>query len=138
MIFQVILYVCVFIRELQAMFKVKDIPTVVVVRPDGSVLTPNAVRDICRHGCDCFPNWQESSELVERTFMLNEQFENLNMRTAADPVKRLKYKTEDDKRKKRWWKIWVKGKDGYEVEEEKDEACDRTRTEGDKGPWRRR
>lgn len=132
------LHVCLFIRELQAMFKVKDIPTVVVIRPDGSVLTPNAVRDICRYGCDCFRDWQESSELVERTLMLNEQFENLNMRTAADPVKRLKYKTEDDKRKKRWWKVWVKTKDGYEVEEEKEETCDRNRKEGDKGPWRRR
>ncbi|KAL7405239.1 hypothetical protein ABVT39_025698 [Epinephelus coioides] len=125
-------------KELQAMFKVRDVPTVVVLRPDGSVLSPNAVQDICRYGCDCFRDWQESAEVIERTFMLNEQFENLNMRTATDPVKRLKYKTEDDKRKKRWWNLWGKGKDAYEVEEEKDGAFDRKRKEGDKGPWRKR
>uniref|UniRef100_A0A3Q3ILS1 Thioredoxin-like fold domain-containing protein n=1 Tax=Monopterus albus TaxID=43700 RepID=A0A3Q3ILS1_MONAL len=73
--------------ELQTIFKVKDIPTVVVLRPDY-----------------CFHNWQESAELIERSFMLNEEFENINLRSATDPVRRLKYKTEDDKRKKRWWK----------------------------------
>ncbi|CAK6968380.1 nucleoredoxin-like protein 1 [Scomber scombrus] len=125
-------------KELQAMFKVKDVPTVVVLRPNGSVLSPNAVQDICRLGLDCFSNWQESAELVERTFMPNEEFDNLNMRTATDPVKRLKYKTEDDKRKKRWWKLWVKGKDEYEVEEEKEEAWDTKSKERDKGTWRKR
>ncbi|XP_059193465.1 nucleoredoxin-like protein 1 [Centropristis striata] len=125
-------------KELQDMFKVKDVPTVVVLRPDGSVLSLNAVQDICRHGIDSFQNWQEAAELVERTFMLNEDFENLNMRTASDPMKRLKYKTEDDKRKKRWWKLWVKGKDGTEEEEEKDGTWDRKIKEADKGTWWRR
>ncbi|KAM9818437.1 nucleoredoxin-like protein 1 isoform 1-T2 [Syngnathus typhle] len=92
-------------RELQAKFKVKDVPTVVVLRPDGSVLSPNAVQDIYRFGSECFRSWQESSELVERSFMLNEEFDNLNMRSATDPVRRLKYKTDDDKRKKRWWRL---------------------------------
>lgn len=92
------------LRELQAMFAVKELPTVVVLRPDGSVLTPNAVQDICSYGCECFRDWQESAELIERTFMLNEEFDNLNLRSVSDPVRRLKYKTEDDKRKKRWWK----------------------------------
>ncbi|XP_077575930.1 nucleoredoxin-like protein 1 isoform X2 [Stigmatopora nigra] len=90
-------------KELQAMFKVKDVPTVVVLRPDGSVLSLNAVQDIYRLGVECFRNWEESSELIERTFMLNEEFDNLNIRSATEPVRRLKYKTEDDKRKKRWW-----------------------------------
>ncbi|XP_077460691.1 nucleoredoxin-like protein 1 [Stigmatopora argus] len=90
-------------KELQAMFKVKDVPTVVVLRPDGSVLSLNAVQDIYRLGAECFRNWEESSELIERTFMLNEEFDNLNIRSATEPVRRLKYKTEDDKRKKRWW-----------------------------------
>ncbi|XP_034443946.1 nucleoredoxin-like protein 1 [Hippoglossus hippoglossus] len=125
-------------KELQAMFKVKDVPTAVVLRPDGSVLSPNAVQDIYRFGSDCFSNWQESAELVERSFMLNEEFDNLNLRSATEPVRRLKYKTEDDKRKKKWWKLWGKGKDGYKEEEEKDEAWGEERKEGNKGPWRRR
>lgn len=120
------------------MFKVKDVPTVLVLRPDGSVLSPNAVQDICRFGSECFQNWQESAELVERSFMLNEEFDNLNLRSATDPVRRLKYKTEDDKRRKRWWKLWGKGKAESEEEEEKDGALDKKRKEGDKGTWRRR
>lgn len=120
------------------MFKVKDIPTVVVLRPDGSILSPNAVQDICRSGSDCFRDWQESAELIERSFMLNEEFENLNLHSATDPVRRLKYKKEDDKRKRRWWKLWGKGKDGDEGEEERDGAWDTKRKEGDKGIWRRR
>ncbi|XP_069023636.1 nucleoredoxin-like protein 1 [Embiotoca jacksoni] len=92
-------------KELQTMFKVKDVPTVVVLRPDGSVLSPNAVEDIGRFGPDCFLNWQESAELIERSFMLNEEFNDLDLRSATDPLRRLKYKTEDDKRKKSWWKL---------------------------------
>uniref|UniRef100_A0A147A4U7 Nucleoredoxin 1-like protein n=1 Tax=Fundulus heteroclitus TaxID=8078 RepID=A0A147A4U7_FUNHE len=124
-------------KELQAMFKVKDIPAVVVLRPDGSVLSPNAVQDISHLGTDCFRNWQESAELVERTFMLNEEFDDPNLRSATDPVRRLKYKTEDDKRKKRWWKLWVKGKDGNDAEEE-DETRDVKRKNADNGIWPRR
>ncbi|XP_045904414.1 nucleoredoxin-like protein 1 [Micropterus dolomieu] len=125
-------------KELQAMFKVRDIPTIVVLRPDGSVLSPNAVPDICHFGSDCFRNWQESAELIERSFMLNEEFENLNLRSASDPLRRLKYKTEDDKKKTRWWKSLGKGKDGNEEEEEKDGMWDTKKKEGDKGTWRRR
>ncbi|XP_034401988.1 nucleoredoxin-like protein 1 [Cyclopterus lumpus] len=128
-------------KELQAKFKVKDVPTVVVLRPDGSVLAPDAVQDICRFGCDCFRDWQESAELIERSFMLNEEFDNLNMRTATDPVRRLKYKTVDDKRKKQWWKLWGKGKNRSEDEEEedvKDATWDSKRKEGDTGTCRRR
>ena len=102
-------------RELQAKFDVIHVPTVVVLRPDGSVLSANAVDDICRLGAtDCFRNWQEGAELVERSFMLNEEYEDLNLRSATDPVRRLKYKTEDDKRRKKWWNFWGKGK--YEEE----------------------
>ncbi|XP_036952952.1 nucleoredoxin-like protein 1 [Acanthopagrus latus] len=124
-------------KELQAMFKVKDVPTVVVLRPDGSVISPNAVQDICRFGADRFRDWQEAAELVERSFMLNEEFDNLNLRSATDPVRRLKYKTEDDKRKTRWWKPWGKGKDKDEEERGKDGSWDTKRKEGDKGTWRR-
>ncbi|XP_034544200.1 nucleoredoxin-like protein 1 [Notolabrus celidotus] len=126
-------------KELRAMFKVSDVPTVIVLRPDGSLLSPNAVQDICRQGSDCFQDWQESAELIERTFMFNEEYDNLNPRSATDPVRRLKYKTEDDKRKKRWWKFWGKnGKDGYDEEEEKDGDWDSKRKDGEHGLWRRR
>ncbi|XP_040041951.2 nucleoredoxin-like protein 1 [Gasterosteus aculeatus] len=126
-------------KELQVKFKVKEVPTVVVLRPDGSVLSPNAVQDICHLGCDCFRDWQESAELIERSFMLNEEFDNLNMRSATDPVRRLKYRTEDDKRRRRWWKLWGQDKDKSEEEEQlKDATLDRKRKEGDKGTWRRR
>lgn len=120
------------------MFKVSDVPTVVVLRPDSSVLSLNAVQDICRFGSDCFRDWQESAELVERSFMLNEEFDNLNLRSATDPVRRLKYKTEDDKRKKKWWQLWGKGKDGGEEQEESDGTWDAKGKDGDKGTWWRR
>ncbi|CAL8330754.1 unnamed protein product [Lota lota] len=107
--------------ELQAKFDVIHVPTVVVLRPDGSVLSANAVDDIRRLGADCFRNWQESAELVERSFMLNEEYDDLNLRSATDPVRRLKYKTEDDKRRKKWWNFWGKGK--YEAEEEQEEIA---------------
>ncbi|XP_028999966.1 nucleoredoxin-like protein 1 [Betta splendens] len=124
-------------KELQTMFKVKDVPTVLVLRPDGSVLSPNAVQDICLYGSDCFQNWQESAELVERSFMLNEEFDKLNLRSATDPIRRLKYKTEDDKRRKRWWKLLGKAKEEEEEEEEeKEEDWDKKSSDGDKGRWR--
>ncbi|KAK7930155.1 hypothetical protein WMY93_006550 [Mugilogobius chulae] len=123
-------------QELQAQFKITEVPTVVVLRPDCSVLSQNAVKEICEYGCDCFYNWQESAGLVERSFMLNEEFDNLNLRTATDPVRRLKYKTEDDKRKKRWWKPWTKSR-AQDEEEEPDKAWDSRRKEADtKGRWR--
>lgn len=120
------------------MFQVMDVPTVLVLRPDGSILSPNAVQDIGLHGSDCFQNWQESAELVERSFMLNEEFDKLNLRSATDPMRRLKYKTEDDKRKQRWWKLWGKAKTNNEEVEEKDGAWDKKSSDGVKGRWRRR
>ena len=59
--------------------------------------------------------------------MLNEEYEDLNLRSATDPVRRLKYKTEDDKRRKKWWNFWGKGK--YEEENDQEE-----RTAGHEGP----
>ncbi|XP_076003776.1 nucleoredoxin-like protein 1 [Genypterus blacodes] len=126
-------------KELQAMFGVKNVPTVVVLRPDGSVLSPNAVKDICHYGSECFSSWQESAEVIDRTFMLNEEFDDLNLRSATDPVRRLKYKTVDDKRKKRWWKIWERGKSGYEEEERQEEGLwDKMDKKGERGIWMKR
>ncbi|TNM85485.1 nucleoredoxin-like protein 1 [Takifugu flavidus] len=123
-------------QELRAMFEVKEVPTVVVLRPDGSVLMPNAVQDICNYGSECFRDWQESGELIERTFMLNEEFDNMNLRSVSDPVRRLKYKTEDDKRKKRWWKPW--GKNKGEEDEENSGGWDAKKRERDWGTWRKK
>lgn len=118
------------------MFEVKELPTVIVLRPGGSVLSLNAAEEISRLGTDCFQNWQESAKLIERTFMLNEDFNDPDLRSVTDPVRRLKYKTEDDKRKKRWWKFWEKGKEGKD-EEEKDETWD-VKTKQNQGAQRRR
>ncbi|KAI1886512.1 hypothetical protein AGOR_G00196510 [Albula goreensis] len=103
-------------KELELMFEIEEIPTVVVLRPDGSVLSPNAVSEICTLGPDCFQNWQEGAELIDRNFMLAEEFDDPKMRSVTDPLRRLKYKVETKKKKK---------KDGDEDEEEEDE----------KGPW---
>lgn len=121
------------LRELQAMFEVKELPTVVVLRPDGSVLIANAVQDIRSYGSECFRDWQESAELIERTFMLNEEFDKLNLRSVTDPVRRLKYKTEDDKRKARWCKPWAKNKEARGEEEESAGMWDAKRRERDRG-----
>lgn len=87
-------------RQLEAMFNVEEVPTVVVLRPDCSVLAPNAVEEILRLGPDCYRNWQEAAELIDRNFMMNEDFERKSMRSWSDPVRRLKYKVEDERKKK--------------------------------------
>uniref|UniRef100_A0A3Q1ET45 Nucleoredoxin like 1 n=1 Tax=Acanthochromis polyacanthus TaxID=80966 RepID=A0A3Q1ET45_9TELE len=87
-------------RELEAMFNIEELPTVVVLRPDCSVLVPNAVEEILCLGTDCYRNWQEAAELIDRNFMINEDFEEKSRRSLTDPVRRLKYKVEDEKKKK--------------------------------------
>ncbi|KAM3864605.1 nucleoredoxin-like protein 1 [Diretmus argenteus] len=88
-------------RELEAMFEVKELPTLVVLRPDCSVLTLNAVEEICRLGPDCYRNWQEAAEVIDRNFLINETFDEKSMRSFRDPIRRLKYKVDDDKKKKK-------------------------------------
>ncbi|KAJ3615032.1 hypothetical protein NHX12_018600 [Muraenolepis orangiensis] len=96
-------------KELQTKFDVTRVPTVVVLRPDGTVLSGDAADDIRRLGAaDCFQNWRESAELVERSFATNEEYEDLRLHSATDPVRRLKYKTMDDKRRNKWWHFWGK------------------------------
>lgn len=87
-------------RELEATFNVEELPTVVVLRPDCSILIPNAVEEILRLGPDCYRNWQEAAELIDRNFMISEDFQDKSMRSFSDPVRRLKYKVEDEKKKK--------------------------------------
>ncbi|XP_029991435.1 nucleoredoxin-like protein 1 [Sphaeramia orbicularis] len=86
-------------RELEAMFNVEKLPTVVVLRPDCSILIPNAVEEIVSLGPECYQNWQEAAELIDRNFLMNEDFEQKSMRSFTDPIRRLKYKVEDEKKK---------------------------------------
>ncbi|XP_062866776.1 nucleoredoxin-like protein 1 [Trichomycterus rosablanca] len=88
-------------KKLEAMFEVKDIPTVVVLRPDCSVLSPNAVTEIRTLGTDCYQNWREAAELVDRDFLMNEEYDESERRSFTDVIRRQKYKVEDEKKKKR-------------------------------------
>ncbi|XP_020786976.2 nucleoredoxin-like protein 1 [Boleophthalmus pectinirostris] len=88
-------------RELEAMFKIEKVPTVVVLRPDSSVLTPNAVEEILHLGPDCYKNWQEAAEIIDRNFMISDDISEKSMRSLSDPVRRLKYKVENKKKEQR-------------------------------------
>ncbi|XP_016344502.1 nucleoredoxin-like protein 1 [Sinocyclocheilus anshuiensis] len=119
-------------QELSEMFEVQDLPRVVVLRPDCSVLTPNAAEEICKLGQDCYRNWQEGAELIDRNFMMNEEFDEGKMRSMTDPIRRVKYKVEEQKKKKKKKK---KKKDGVSVEEEEeDEDGDEDGNDGG-GGW---
>ncbi|XP_030636230.1 nucleoredoxin-like protein 1 [Chanos chanos] len=127
-------------KELEVMFQVEEIPTVVVLRPDCSVLSPNAVAEICALGPDCYRNWQEGAELIDRNFMMNEEFDDGKMRSVTDPIRRLKYKVDDKKKKKKKKKKrgWMGGGgggggEGDEEEEEEDEGEEEGGGNG--GPW---
>ncbi|KAJ0033210.1 hypothetical protein NQD34_000317 [Periophthalmus magnuspinnatus] len=88
-------------RDLEDMFKIKEIPTVVVLRPDSSVLIPNAVGEILHLGPDCYKNWQEAAEIIDRNFMISDDISDKSMRSLTDPMRRLKYKVENKKKKQR-------------------------------------
>lgn len=79
-------------RELELQFAVSEVPTVVVLKPDGEVIVGNAVEEIQRMGPACFRNWQEAAELVDRNFLLAEDFDDCSRRSITDPIRRLKYK----------------------------------------------
>ncbi|NXK48356.1 NXNL1 protein, partial [Chauna torquata] len=81
-----------FKRELELRFAVSDVPTVVVLKPNGEVIARNAVEEISRMGPACFRNWQEAAELVDRNFLLAEDFDDWARRSITDPIRRLKYK----------------------------------------------
>ncbi|XP_054039491.1 nucleoredoxin-like protein 1 [Rissa tridactyla] len=83
-----------FKRDLELRFGVSEVPAVVVLRPDGEVIVGNAVDEIQRVGPACFRNWQEAAELVDRNFLLAEDFDELSRRSITDPFRRLKYKVE--------------------------------------------
>ncbi|MGH0192339.1 UNVERIFIED_CONTAM: hypothetical protein FKN15_008848 [Acipenser sinensis] len=88
-------------QELEFMFGVEDTPVVVVLRPDGTVLSLNAVEEISRLGGACFKNWQEEAMLIDRSFMLAEDFDDKPTRSVTEPLRRLKYKLDKKKKKKK-------------------------------------
>uniref|UniRef100_A0A8C3GMG4 Nucleoredoxin like 1 n=1 Tax=Cairina moschata TaxID=8855 RepID=A0A8C3GMG4_CAIMO len=81
-------------RELEQRFAVSDVPRVVVLKPNGEVIAGNAVEEISRLGPACFRNWQEAAELVDRNFLLAEDFDDWVRRSITDPLRRLKYKVD--------------------------------------------
>ncbi|XP_062454483.1 nucleoredoxin-like protein 1 [Rhea pennata] len=81
-----------FKRELELKFAVSDVPAVVVLKPNGEVIVGNAVEEIRHMGPACFRNWQEAAELVDRNFLLAEDFDDLARRSITDPIRRLRYK----------------------------------------------
>ncbi|NXK13767.1 NXNL1 protein, partial [Herpetotheres cachinnans] len=90
-----------FKRELELRFAVSEVPAVVVLKPSGEVITGNAVEEIQRLGPACFRSWQEAAELVDRNFLLAEDFDNWTRRSITDPIRRLKYKLDKKKNKER-------------------------------------
>ncbi|XP_074059373.1 nucleoredoxin-like protein 1 isoform X1 [Macrotis lagotis] len=81
-------------RDLGQMFAVDHIPTVIVLKPSGEMVTRDAVEEIGRLGPACFWNWQEASEVIDRNFLVAEDFDDLAPRSFTDPIRRLKYKIE--------------------------------------------
>lgn len=116
------------------MFDVEELPTVVVLRPDCSILNPNAVEEILRLGPDCYRNWQEAAELIDRNFMISEDFQDKSMRSFSDPVRRLKYKVEDEKKKKakKRGRGWGGGGGGEDAEVD---GGAHGKEEGGESPW---
>ncbi|XP_062388898.1 LOW QUALITY PROTEIN: nucleoredoxin-like protein 1 [Sardina pilchardus] len=108
-------------KELGEMFDVDEVPRVVVVRPDCSVLLSNGVAEITDLGTDCYRNWQEASEIIDRNFELHEEFDENKTRSLTDPLRRMKYKVEDEKKKKK------KKKERKEDDEDNNET--------EKSPW---
>ncbi|XP_063065761.1 nucleoredoxin-like protein 1 [Engraulis encrasicolus] len=97
-------------KELGMKLSVEEIPTVVVLRPDCSILLPNAVQEISESGPDCFRHWQEAAEVIDRNFEMHVEFDDKKMRSVTDPIRKLKYKVE--KKKKRRWLLGMWGGGG--------------------------
>ncbi|XP_061212484.1 nucleoredoxin-like protein 1 [Neopsephotus bourkii] len=87
-------------RELELRFAVSEVPAVVVLKPSGEVIVGNAVEEIRSLGPACFRNWQEAAELVDRDFLLAEDWEKRSRRSITDPLRRLKYRLDKGKEAK--------------------------------------
>ncbi|KAM8974045.1 nucleoredoxin-like protein 1 [Pelodytes ibericus] len=89
-----------FRRDLENQFSVSDVPVLVVLKPSGQVISPNAVDEVERLGPPCFKNWQEVSEIIDRSFLQPEFCDDQASRSLSDPIRRIKYKIESPTKKK--------------------------------------
>ncbi|KFP04735.1 Nucleoredoxin-like 1 [Calypte anna] len=81
-----------FQRELEVRFSISEVPAVVVLKPNGEVIVGNAVEEIQRGGPECFWNWQEAAELLDRNFLLAEDWEDPVRKSITHPFRSLKYR----------------------------------------------
>ncbi|XP_043550643.1 nucleoredoxin-like protein 1 [Chiloscyllium plagiosum] len=79
-------------RELRKMYNIKVIPSIVVLKPNGDLITRNGVAEISMMGVGCFKNWWEASEIIDRNFLLAEDFEDWTWKSMTDPLRQIKYK----------------------------------------------
>ncbi|XP_068130569.1 nucleoredoxin-like protein 1 [Hyperolius riggenbachi] len=90
-----------FRRDLEVQFSVSKVPVLVVLKPSGQVISPNAVDEVVRLGPPCFQNWQEVSEIIDRSFLLPEFSDSTPSKSVSDPIRRIKYKLESPETKKK-------------------------------------
>ncbi|XP_048378065.1 nucleoredoxin-like protein 1 isoform X1 [Stegostoma tigrinum] len=79
-------------RKLQKMYNINIIPSIIVLKPNGDLITRNGVAEISTLGVGCFKNWWEASEIIDRNFLLAEDFEDWTWKSMTDPLRQLKYK----------------------------------------------
>ncbi|KAI2589605.1 hypothetical protein G5576_017337, partial [Homo sapiens] len=77
-------------RDLGRQFSVERLPAVVVLKPDGDVLTRDGADEIQRLGTACFANWQEAAEVLDRNFQLPEDLEDQEPRSLTECLRRHK------------------------------------------------
>uniref|UniRef100_A0A8D2I226 Nucleoredoxin like 1 n=1 Tax=Urocitellus parryii TaxID=9999 RepID=A0A8D2I226_UROPR len=85
-------------RDLGRQFSVEHLPTVVVLKPGGDVLTRDATAEIQRLGPACFANWQEATEVLDRNFLLPEDLDDPAPRSLMEPLRRRKYRVDKETR----------------------------------------
>ncbi|CAM9671504.1 unnamed protein product [Lampetra fluviatilis] len=85
--------------ELARRFEVRALPSVVVLQPSGEEVTRAGAEEIRRLGEAAFASWREAAELLDRGFLLAEDFEEVEtpFRSLSHHVRRLFYKTEKEK-----------------------------------------
>ncbi|XP_005991851.1 nucleoredoxin-like protein 1 [Latimeria chalumnae] len=95
-------------RVLERQYDVVQIPTLVVLKPSGELISKNAVDEVKRFGPACFKNWQEVSDVINRDFLPAEAFDDLPLKSITDPLRARKYKVQ--KKKKSEWEKKLGGR----------------------------